>query len=216
MENTKKCTKCGRELPLDQFYKRNPRNGKAGRQYHCKDCQNAANSEWRKKNSEYDTKWQKANPEKKKISNARWRKNNPEKVSQWQKDNPEKQRAIVRKSINKRRANNLTLRLKHNIHSRMLSALRGRVKSDNTIKLLGCSIEHLRNHLEKQFTEGMTWSNYGLHGWHVDHIIPVSYFDLSDPEQQKRAWHYTNLRPMWAGDNIRKSNKIIEVQLILL
>jgi 5-methylcytosine-specific restriction endonuclease McrA len=58
--------------------------------------------------------------------------------------------------------------------------------------------------------------NYGVHGWHIDHIIPLDYFDITDSEQQKRAWHYTNLWPLWARDNILKSNKIIEVQLVLL
>jgi 5-methylcytosine-specific restriction endonuclease McrA len=98
----------------------------------------------------------------------------------------------------------------------MGSALKNNAKAGHTVELLGCSIEDLRSHLEQQFTPGMTWDNYGVHGWQIDHIIPLSYFNLSDPEQQKRAWHYTNLQPLWAVDNIRKSNKIIEIQLILL
>ena len=103
-----------------------------------------------------------------------------------------------------------------NIRASVSRILKNNTKHGHTIELLGCSVEYLRHHLENQFTEGMAWDNYGRSGWHIDHIIPLSYFDMSDPEQQRRAWHYTNLRPMWAGDNIRKSNKIIEVQLILL
>ena len=95
-------------------------------------------------------------------------------------------------------------------------ALKRNHKAGHTIELIGCSIEYLRRHLESQFVGGMTWNNYGLYGWHIDHIIPLSYFDFTDPEQQRRAWHYTNLRPMWAVDNIRKGNKLIEVQLVLL
>jgi hypothetical protein len=54
----------------------------------------------------------------------------------------------------------------------------------------------------------MSWGNYGLHGWHVDHIIPCASFDLTDPEQQRQCFHYTNLQPLWAEDNLRKSDKL--------
>jgi len=94
-------------------------------------------------------------------------------------------------------------------------ALNGRNRSIHSIELLGCSIEYLRSYLEQQFSPNMTWDNYGLYGWHIDHIIPLSYFDFTDPEQQRRAWHYTNLRPLWAADNLKKNNKLIEIQLKL-
>ena len=97
----------------------------------------------------------------------------------------------------------------------MSSALSGGRKAGHTEELLGCSIREARNYLETLFQSGMTWGNYGVNGWHIDHIIPLSYFDMSDPEQQKRAWHYTNLQPLWAADNRKKSNKIIETQLKL-
>lgn len=61
--------------------------------------------------------------------------------------------------------------------------------------------------LEQQFTEGMTWENYGE--WHVDHIRPCVSFDLSIPEQQQECFHYTNLQPLWAKDNLQKSDKIL-------
>jgi len=197
MENTKKCTKCGRELPLDQFNKRNLGNGKLGQQYRCKDCSSAMNSEWRKNNPEYNVEWQKNNLESGRQRCARWRGGNPD-------------------YIHKRRAIDPEFKLIQNIRSAINMALKRNHKAGHTIELIGCSIKYLRRHLENQFIEGMTWDNYGLHGWHIDHIIPLSYFSHSDPDQQKRAWHYTNLRPMWAVDNIRKGNKIIEVQLVLL
>jgi hypothetical protein len=65
-------------------------------------------------------------------------------------------------------------------------------------------VEQLRQHLEAQFTDGMSWDNYGRDGWHIDHIRPCASFDLTDPEQQRQCFHYTNLQPLWAADNIRK------------
>ena len=77
-----------------------------------------------------------------------------------------------------------------------------------TLQLLGVpNAEFLWNHLEKQFQSGMTRENHGK--WHIDHIIPCTAFDLTDPEQQKKCFHYTNLQPLWAIDNMKKSNKII-------
>lgn len=72
--------------------------------------------------------------------------------------------------------------------------------------LTGCSILELRLYLENQFTEGMTWKNHGMHGWHIDHIKPCAMFDLTDPEQQKECFHYTNYQPLWAVDNLKKSS----------
>ena len=65
----------------------------------------------------------------------------------------------------------------------------------------------LKDHLEKQFTSGMNWNNNTLHGWHVDHIIPLSSAKTLDDVE--RLCHYTNLQPLWAKDNILKSDKII-------
>ena len=72
-----------------------------------------------------------------------------------------------------------------------------------------CSLEQFLIYMEKKFTKGMTWNNYGNNGWHIDHIIPCSSFDLTNPEEQKKCFHYTNLQPLWAEDNLRKSDKIL-------
>jgi len=78
-------------------------------------------------------------------------------------------------------------------------------KSKRTLELVGCSIRDIRQHLENQFKDGMSWENQGE--WHIDHIKPCSLFDLTDPEQQKECFNYKNLQPLWAIDNIKKSNK---------
>lgn len=97
-------------------------------------------------------------------------------------------------------------RLATALRSRLNSALKGVAKSARTLDLLGCTLEHLIKHLESRFLPGMSWDNQGE--WHVDHIRPLSLFDLTDPAQQRVACHWTNLQPLWAAENIRKSNKL--------
>ena len=78
-------------------------------------------------------------------------------------------------------------------------------KSKSTMRYIGCTIKELRCHLESLFTDGMTWENYG--SWHVDHIVPVSQFDHSKENSIHECWHYTNLQPLWAEDNLSKGDK---------
>jgi hypothetical protein len=79
-------------------------------------------------------------------------------------------------------------------------------KSESTAKMLGCTIQQCCNHLEAQFTEGMSWDNYGK--WHIDHIIPCAFFDLSKPSHQKVCFNWQNLQPLWESDNCAKGDKI--------
>lgn len=100
-------------------------------------------------------------------------------------------------------------KLKRNYRSRIHVVLKAQnqVKDLLTVEYLGCTIKELKQHLEFQFTEGMTWNNYGE--WHVDHKLPCSKFDLTKEEEVFECFHYTNLQPLWAIDNIRKSNLIL-------
>lgn len=81
---------------------------------------------------------------------------------------------------------------------------RGVNKPMSTAEGLGCTYQELRAHLEKQFHSGMSWENYGRKGWHIDHIKPLAWFDLTDPVQFAEACHYTNLQPMWGRENESK------------
>lgn len=120
----------------------------------------------------------------------------------------------IRKSAairRKRYFKNPLWRLKLNMRRRLLHVLHGNRKSDTTLKLVGCTWQQLREHLEKQFINDMSWDNYGFYGWHVDHIKPCESFDLSIPEEQQKCFHYTNLQPLWARDNLVKGFKQITV-----
>jgi len=86
--------------------------------------------------------------------------------------------------------------------------LKGNKKHDSSMNLLGCSPDFFKKHIESNFTEGMTWENYGVKGWHIDHILPCASYDLSSLEQQKMCFHYSNLQPLWWYDNIKKSDSI--------
>ena len=94
-------------------------------------------------------------------------------------------------------------RLRKNLRNRIRQAMKVGL-AGSAVKDLGCSVEELKQYLESKFQPGMHWKNYGRRGWHIDHIIPLVRFDLSDRDQFLKAAHYTNLQPMWAKDNRTK------------
>lgn len=102
----------------------------------------------------------------------------------------------------------LDYKLKRYLRSRLYNALKGNYKSGSAVSDLGCSIEFLKQHLEAQFTTGMNWDNYG--SWHIDHIEPLTAFNLSDRCDLLKVCNYTNLQPLWAEDNISKGGVTIE------
>ena len=104
-----------------------------------------------------------------------------------------------------KRNTDVNSRILHNLRNRLYHSLKGNRKSDTTMNLVGCSREKLKAHLESKFKDNMSWANYGK--WHIDHIKPCASFDLSKPEDQKECFHYTNLQPLWAIENITKGSK---------
>lgn len=80
-------------------------------------------------------------------------------------------------------------------------------KNNKTMSYVGLTKEQFKNYIKQQFQPGMNWGNWGHNGWHIDHIRPVSSFDLNNPEELNACMHYTNLRPLWAKENIIKRNK---------
>ena len=97
--------------------------------------------------------------------------------------------------------------LKKRLRSRLYNVLIGKNKSKSTMELLGVpNIDFFKTWIECKFKPGMTWEN--RHLWHIDHILPCSSFDLTKPEEQAKCFHYTNLQPLWASENLAKGSKI--------
>jgi hypothetical protein len=97
-------------------------------------------------------------------------------------------------------------RIKDSLRTRLRKVIKG--GSDESIRsLIGCSWEFLKLHLESKFNSGMNWENYGKH-WHIDHIVPCVQFDHSDDHQVKACWHWSNLAPLEAEENVKKGGRI--------
>ena len=115
---------------------------------------------------------------------------------------------LTRAEIAKRaRDRNPQWRLINVLRQRVLKAVRAQKasKKSRTRELIGCSYQELRDHLARQFKPGMSWENHGE--WEIDHIRPVASFDLTDPREQEKCYHYSNLQPLWALENRRKRDK---------
>ena len=132
---------------------------------------------------------------------------NKDKVHQMNADNYQKNKEKIKEKhiqyLKKKRNEDALYRILENCRNRVYNLIKNGKKSHKTLVLLGCDMITLKKHLEKQFTEGMAWDNYGE--WHVDHIKPCCLFDFSKESEQKECFHYTNLQPLWAIDNLKKN-----------
>lgn len=141
----------------------------------------------------------------------KYRKNNKKKLNEYQyiyrNKNKERVNERTRKNEKKRYGSDIQYKLRHVLRVRLHDALKGRCKSGSAVQDLGCPVDELKKHLEAQFQSGMTWDNWSTDGWHVDHIVPLSRFDLTNRDQLLKAIHFTNLQPLWAEDNLKKGNK---------
>jgi len=169
---------------------------------------------------EYFREYRKKNREKIRERQRKWAREHP-RPYYWNESRREIQRryrAKHKEEIAEKRRKKFKERLKNDINFRLNWLIRGRIsraiklqlgkKAYKTIELLGCSIQTARNHIESQFDDSMTWDNHG-EVWEIDHIIPIALFDLRKKENQKRAFHYTNLQPLIKMENRTKGSKII-------
>lgn len=178
-----------------EFYRDNLRNGYKSA---CKSCCKI---------------YQENNKEKIKITKQNHYKKHKEQIREYNRKYKMAHKEKIYKkqtlSNKKRYHNDPAYKISCSLRNRIRSSIKnsGISKDTNTIELLGCSFKEAKIYLESKFTNGMTWNNYGYYGWHIDHIRPCASFDLTDPEQQKQCFHYSNLQPLWAKDNLSKSKK---------
>jgi hypothetical protein len=137
----------------------------------------------------------------------KWHQKNKQKLIKYKKNYCQSHRKEIAEYNRSKRKTDVNFKISGYLRGRLYQSLKGFYKSNSAIKLLDCSIEKLKKQLKKQFTEGMSWSNYGK--WHIDHIRPCASFDLSKPSEQRKCFHYTNLQPLWAAENQSKSDKLI-------
>lgn len=128
-----------------------------------------------------------------------WRKNNIIKKREWEKE-----------YLRKKYKDDVLYKLSKNVRTRIREfiKLNKMSKNNTTFNFVGCTVEELKLHIENQFVIGMEWNNHGVHGWHIDHIIPLS--SAKTEEDLYKLCHYTNLQPLWAKDNMTKGNKILK------
>ncbi len=184
----KTCSGCRQAKAFDDFHKCS--RAPDGYNWWCKPCsadiRRKSYLKHRDKTLEVNAIWRDANRARMRALANRWKIANPERfkalVDRWRN-----------KPIN---------RLHASVSVRIKDSLRGTKKGKGVEKIIGYKISELHSHLERQFSKGMDWENYGR--WHIDHIVPLSSFG---PDDVRTAWALPNLRPLWAIENQRKFNK---------
>lgn len=179
----KKCSKCNEIKNLEEFY--DTKGGVLGKRGSCIECDSHYSKEY----------------------NLSKRKNKTINDPEYKKLYYQKNKGKIREYRKQRYKNNECFRLSQIVRCRISAELKKKHKmqTSRSIKLLGCTFQYLKEYLQSKFTEGMSWENYGE--WHVDHIRPCSSFDLTNQSQQSECFHYTNLQPLWAYDNLSKGSK---------
>jgi hypothetical protein len=171
---------------------------------------NAYNRKYRQTNdvkmkmSKNNKKYRDKNVNKLKILKQKWYQLNKHRICENRRNNKER----LRKWQANRMATNINAKLSSILRGRLNKALQHNYKSGSAVRDLGCSIPEFKLYIESKFISGMTWKNYGIHGWHIDHKKPLSSFNLSDRQQFLEACNYANLQPLWASDNLKKSDNI--------
>lgn len=225
---TKTCTSCKETKDLFQFYKN--KSFRDGLSFWCKSCSKKATSKWTKINKDKNrlkaTRWRNNNPNREKevrdlyysshkkdivLKSKQYYVANAEKIKKQRRDYYHKNKNTINQKnkiyTKNRRKTDLNFKLRGNLRVLIKQALKGKIKPVSVLKVVGCS--DLAEHIRSTYSFGMTDDNYGNKEgqWSIDHIIPLSSFDLTDPEQFTKANHYTNLKAMWHVDNIRKGNR---------
>jgi len=226
----KKCTKCKIEKELNDFGKH--KENKDGLTGDCKSCKKEYDKERYQANKErfkeYRKEYYQANKEHRIEQMKEYRKAKKEKIKEYYQDNKERFKEYTKeyRKANKERINEYIneyhkerrlkdplFKMRVNLRCRTSNAFKnkGYNKSTKTQEMLGVDWEVCKANIERQFTKGMSWENQG--DWHIDHIIPLA--SANTEQELKKLCHYSNLQPLWAVDNLMKSNKINGQQTLL-
>lgn len=215
----KTCSSCKETKPVAEFCKK--KAARDGYAYNCKVCNTKATQRWKQENPnrvraselrcnaknkakirERSRRRREQDPEYHRESGRRYKRRNAEAHTRYclawaKKNNPRKMREDP------------AFRMRTNLRTRTRHVMKGIDKTGSAVRDLGCSGEELRLHIESLWTLGMNWSTYGKGRgrWSLDHIMPLTAFDLSDRQQFLLACSYLNLRPMWLSENVKKGNK---------
>tara|TARA_R110002153_G_scaffold183845_1_gene337054 strand:- start:589 stop:1236 length:648 start_codon:yes stop_codon:yes gene_type:complete len=208
---SKECTKCKVDKPLDQYSKDKNRPG--GKLSGCKACYKKYFDAYRKKNkkelNQKSRDWHQSPYGKQKALEWRSLPESKKRTKEYYQENKEHLNHIQWKRIRERLDTEPLFRFQINVRSNIKQAwdraLKGSViKESKSLDILGCSIEFFVSYISDQFTEGMTLDNCGE--WHLDHIIPIS--TAKTEEDVVRLCHYSNYQPLWAADNLSKGAKL--------
>jgi hypothetical protein len=162
----------------------------------------------REERIDYRRKYYKENKETIIQKNVEYARKHPELQKHWASEHKEERRAYMRDYLKEKYKNDPQYRVSKLLRRRIRHALNGTTKSAKTEELIGCTFKQLKEHIESQFTDGMCWDH--ISEIHIDHIRPCASFDLTDPDQQRECFNYTNLQPLWAYDNLSKGVKYVE------
>lgn len=205
----KTCYKCRFPKSLLAFNK--CKSGTFGVHGHCRECQKEIRKTFYKQKEQPTKYW--LTPERREYSRTSSHEkyhNDPLWKQKHLEDNKIRRRqepAKIKARLQRKRWYNIPKnRIACSLRVRLRKAIQKGIKIDTTEKLLGCSFDKAKQHLEDRFCRGMKWENYGR--WHIDHIVPCSFFDLTDAYQQRMCFNYRNLQPMWAKENISKCNRV--------
>lgn len=204
---TKLCRKCGVVKDIELFAKRKNRNNCP--ESYCIECQSNRSKKYYYNNIEECKKrstryLKKTGYGKEYLIKNRAKLN--EKAKVWIKSN----RGKINKYQKERYYSDANYNITKKIRVRFYKAVERGSKKSSVVGLLGCSISYFKIYLESKFVDGMTWELFFKGQIHVDHKVPLDAFDLTDIEQQKIAWHYSNLQPLWWYDNLKKGSKYEE------
>ena len=228
----KQCCTCKKYQELSNFNKSSSAWDKL--RTRCKECMKNERLKRKDKITEYNKKYWQETKEEQSIKHKKWRESNIEYLKEynkkyrekngkeidkrdWQKRKNDKKYREYQKNYRReydknKRKNDPSYKLKQNLSRRIREVLKSNnvKKNKRSLEYTGCTASELYKYLESLFIDNMSWENMGKGGWDIDHRKPVASFDLSNKEERKKCFHYTNLQPMWHEDNMQKKDSFNE------